>query len=280
MRNLLDFLIKYSTAFVFTILFVISFFLLVSNGRFHSSVWFTSANIITNKVYGVSNDITGYFNLRSINESLQRSNSDLQKEVLNLREEVNSYKALLGDTLYVTSIGRYDYVLAKVLKNSIRHPRNYFTIDKGSEDGIADGMGVVDQNGIVGIVNIAGPNTSRVISLLNTTQHISVRIKDTNTVGSLTWKVNDPRIAYMEEVPRHAVFAIGDSIVTSGFSSSFPKDIPVGVVIGKIKADNDNFFVLKVKLNSDFNNLSSVRVLKDALKEEMDSLELHDITTE
>lgn len=280
MRNLLDFLLKYSSIFVFTFLFVISGVLLVSNGRFHSSVWFTSANAVSNKVYGIGNGITGYFNLRSINDSLQRSNSELQKEVLNLREEIKAYRAIIGDTVSVAPINRYDYVLATVLKNSVRHPRNYFTINKGSADGIKAGMGVADQNGIVGIVNIAGPNTSRIISLLNTTQHISVRLKGTNTVGSLVWKVNDPKIAYMEEVARHTTFAIGDTVVTSGFSSAFPKDLPVGVVIGKVRSENDNFFVLKVRLASDFNTLSSVRVIMDDLQEEMDSLENYDIKTE
>lgn len=280
MRNLLDFLIRYSTIFVFTILFVICCVFLSSNGRFHSSVWFTSANAFSNRVYGITNGVTGYFKLRAINESLQQSNADLQKEVLNLREEVKAYQSVLGDSVEFPGMTRHDYVLATVLKNSTRHPRNYFTIDKGEKDGIKAGMGVVDQNGIVGIVNIAGPNTSRVISLLNTTQHISVRLKGTGTVGSLSWKVNDPRTAYMEEVPRHTTFAIGDTVVTSGFSSAFPKDIYVGIVEGKVRTDNENFFVLKVRLSSDFNTLSTVRVLKDVFQEEMDMLEDYDIKTE
>lgn len=278
MRNLIDFILKYSAVFVFTFLFVISFVLLVSNGRFHSSVWFTSANALSSKLYGMSNGVSSYFNLKAVNASLQQNNALLENEVLNLRMQLAQYRSLYADSVDFSGTRRFDYVLATVLNNGTRHPRNYFTIDKGYADGVESGMGVADQNGIVGIVNVTGKNTSRVISVLNTTQHISVRLKGTNTIGSLSWKVNDPNVAYMEEVPRHSTFQLGDTVVTSGYSTSFPADIPVGTVLGKVKTDNDNFYVLKVRLASDFNHLTTVRVLKDKFKNELDSLQTLDIS--
>lgn len=280
MRNLLDFIIKYSSAFVFTFLCVISIVLLVTSGSYHSSIWFTSANAVSSKFYKASHGVTDYFNLRTVNTSLHESNARLEKEVLNLKEEIAKYQAIIEDTLDNSSTKRYDYVLANVLNNSTSRPRNYFTIDKGQLDGIKPGMGVVDQNGIVGIVNVTGPHTSRVISLLNISQHISVKFKNSGVVGSLTWKVNDPTTAYMEEVPRHTTFKVGDEIVTSGYSDAFPADIPVGKVMSRIKAENDNFYIFKIKLDSDFENLSSVRILKDNLKNEMDSLQRFDIVSE
>lgn len=280
MRNLIEFILRYSSAFLFTILFVISLGFLFSNGRYHSSVWFTSANAISSKLYGISHGVTGYFNLREINASLQESNARLENEVLNLRTQLAQYKSILSDSVDFSETKRFDYVLGSVMNNSTRHPHNYFTIDKGELDGVRDGMGVVDQNGIVGIVNISGKKTARIMSILNTTQHISVRIKDTSIVGSLSWKANDPHIAYMEEVPRHSVFAEGDEVVTSGFSTAFPADIPVGTVMGKIKTTDDNYYTLKVRLASDFKTLSTVRVLKDNLKSELDSLKEFDIVTE
>lgn len=280
MRNLIEFILKYSSALLFTMLFVLSVAMLVSNGRFHSSVWFTSANAVSNKIYDMSNGVTSYFNLRSINASLQQSNAQLENEVLNLRSQVARLKSMVNDSTDNSNTRRFDYILGTVLNNSTRHPRNYFTIDKGTQDGVKAGMGVVDQNGIVGIVNVAGEKTSRIISLLNTTQHISVKLKNSNTVGALTWKVSDPKTAYVEEVPRHSVFQIGDTVVTSGYSTSFPANIPVGIVEGKVKSENENYYILKVRLSSDFKTLSTVRVLKDAYKEELDSLKNYDIATE
>lgn len=280
MRNLIEFFLKYSSTFVFTILFVVSLALLFSNGRFHSSIWFTSANAVSTQVYQVGNSISSYFNLRAINRSLQQSNAQLENEVLNLRYQLTAYKSQLADSLYIKDFNRFDYVLATVLNNSVRHPRNYFTIDKGASDGIKEGLGVVDQNGIVGIVNVVGDKTSRVMSLLNTSQHVSVKLKDTNVFGSLTWKVNDPKIAYMEEVARHATFSLGDTVVTSGYSTTFPADIPVGIVIGNVKSANDNFYILKIRFASDFNTLSTVRVLMDSYKTELDSLMNFDLTND
>ena len=228
----------------------------------------------------MSNGVTSYFNLRAINASLQQSNAQLENEVLNLRSQVATYRSLLSDSSDNSNTRRFDYVLGTVLNNSTHHPRNYFTIDKGEEDGVKSGMGVVDQNGIVGIVNVTGKHTSRVISLLNTTQHVSVRLKNSNIVGSLTWKVSDPRTAYMEEVPRHSTFAVGDTVVTSGYSTAFPANIPVGVVEGRVRSESDNFYILKVRLASDFNTLSTVRVLKDSYKEELDSLKNYDIAVD
>lgn len=278
MRNLIEFILKYSSWFVFSFFMILSIAMLVSNGRYHSSVWFTSANSVSSKVYGVSNGISGYFHLRSINQELQQSNASLENEVLRLRHELEEYKSLVGDSVDISDTKRYDFVLATVLNNSTRHPRNYFTINKGSLDGVEEGLGVVDQNGIVGIVNVSGENTARIISILNNTQRISVKLKDTQMVGSLVWKGNDPRVAYVEEIPRHAVYSVGDTVVTSGFSTTFPADIPVGTVMSRVRSADDNFYILKIRLASDFNNLSTVRVLKDAYKAQLDSLTSFDLT--
>ena len=241
----------------------------------------SSANSVSSKIYSISSGVSGYFNLKKINESLQQRNAQLENEVLNLQYQVAEYRTLLADTNAAKQIkNRYGYVSGTVIKNSVLHPQNYFSINRGMADGIKPGMGVVDQNGVVGIVNATGKHTSRIISLLNETQRFSVRLKGTQFVGSLIWKGGDPSIAYMEEVPRHAKFNMGDTIVTSGYSLTFPSGIPVGTVMNRVKGDDDNFFILKVKLASDFNTLSTVRVIKDDFKEDMDSLSRYDIEAE
>lgn len=282
MRNLLNFILRYSTWFVFAFYVLLSCILLTKRDDYHASVLLSSANSLTGGVYKAASSVSGYFNLRRINESLQESNAHLENEILNLRNEISEYKSLLNDFDSTAvnkklSQNRFDYILSTVINNSTRHPRNYFTINKGSKDGIEPGMGVVDHNGIVGIVNVAGPNTSRVISILNETQHFSVKLKDTPYVGSLSWHGGDPSIAYVEEIPRHAKYQIGDTIVTSGYSTTFPDGITVGTVMNRIKAADDNFFIFKIRLASDFKTLSTVKVIKDSYKNELDSLANFDI---
>lgn len=281
MRNILDFIIRYSKWFVFTIYVLISCILLIDNNVYQQSIYLTSANGLTGGVYYIWSQVTGYFHLKSINESLQATNADLQNQVLNLKSELAELQTILGDTALPGAMhDRFGYVAASVINNNTRHPRNYFTVNRGRLDGIMPGMGVVDQNGVVGIVNVTGDHTSRIISLLNETQHFSVKLKDTGFVGLLAWKGSDATIAYVEDIPRHAVYHIGDTIVTSGYSTTFPEGIPVGTVLGRVHGEDDSFYTFKVKLASDFKALSSVRVIKDIYKSEIDSLATFDIKTE
>lgn len=225
--------------------------------------------------------VTGYFHLKSINESLQASNARLENEVLNLRHQLAECRTYVPDSLRKNLMtDRFGYIPATVVNNSVRHPRNHFSINRGSNDGVRPGMGVVDQNGVAGIINVVGPHTSRAISLLNETQHFSVKIKDTNYIGSLNWRGKDPAVAYVDEIPRHARFHVGDTIVTSGFSTTFPEDIPVGTVMNRVRGNDDNFYIIKVRLFSDFKALSTVRVIKDDYKHELDSLKNFDAVTD
>lgn len=277
MRNILNFILKYSRWFVFVIYASISIILLVVNKNYQQSIYLTSANVVTGSVYETWSAVTGYFHLKSINESLQARNAELQNEVLNLSSRLREYQAALSDTIPTPTGERFDYVAAGVVNNNTHHPLNYFTINRGARDGVATGMGVVDQNGVVGIVNVAGPKMARVISLLNEKQHFSVKIKGTTFVGSFWWKGGDPNIGYVEEVPRHATYQIGDTIVTSGYSTAFPEGIPVGVIVSKVNARDNSFFTFRIRLASDFRTINAVRVIKDIYKAEIDSLANHDI---
>lgn len=279
MKNLLTFILKYSRWFVFTIYVTISIVLLVVNHNYQQSIYLSSANVVTGTIYDSWSAVTGYFHLRSINESLQQRNAELQNEVLNLENQLMQMRAIVNDSIPTPTIERFDYIAGRVINNNTRHLKNFFTIDRGSLDGVVTGMGVVDQNGVVGIVNVTGPHMSRVISLLNETQRFSVKLKDKPFYGSLVWKGSDPNTAYVEEIPRHAVYEIGDTIVTSGFSTSFPEGIPTGIILSRVHSKDDSFFTFKVRLASDFRTLSSVRVIKDIYKNEIDSLSSFDALT-
>lgn len=277
MRNLLNFFIKFGAWFIFFFYVILSCVILFTYNAYHSSIYFSSANLVSSSVYGVTSEVSGYFALREINRDLEANNALLENEVLNLRYQLAEYKTLNSDTSSLEGSRRYDYVAATVINNNVRHPKNYFSINRGSADGLRSGQGVVDHNGVVGIVNVTGTHTARVISLLNEAQHFSVKVKNTDFIGSLVWKGGDPNVAYMEEVPRHAKFQVGDTVVTSGYSNAFPANIPIGTIMNRIKGADDNFYILKVRLLPDFKSLSTVRVIKDNFKQSLDSLSQYDL---
>ncbi len=134
-------------------------------------------------------------------------------------------------------------------------------------------MGVVDQNGVVGIVNLVSDKYARIISLLNPNFRLSCKLKGSDVFGSLVWDGRSPDQALLEELPKHTVFQPGDTIVTSGYSAVFPEGIPVGTVISSDKGADDNFFTLRVNLLTDFSRLSTVRLIANDDIDEISEIE-------
>lgn len=280
MRNLINFLRRYSTWFVFGFYVVVSLALLFSSHRYQQSVYLTSANQVAATLNSVGTRVKTFVSLGSVNDSLERRNALLEAEVLNQRERIGDLEAMVRDSLGVTPQTRehrFGYIISRVLSSTTSSNRNYITVNSGTAEGVRPGMGVVTSNGVVGTVNVVGRHTARITSLLNDSQHLSVQIKGTPYSGQLVWRGRNPRIAYIEEIPRHVKCRVGDTIVTSGFSTSFPAGLPVGIVMGRVRGSDDNAFTFKVRLNTDFNTLPYVRVIKDVYKNEIDTLMKRDL---
>lgn len=276
MRNLIDFLIKYSTWFVFAFYVIVSCIFLFDKNPYQHHIYMTSAGRLTAGIYDLSHNITSYFNLRETNEELQIQNARLEEELLGMKATLQLYQEkYYADTMIAPEALRpYTFVIASVINNSIHRPYNYITINKGAKDGIRPEMGVVDQNGIVGVVNIVGDSYSRLISLLNPNFRLSCKVKGNEAFGSLVWDGKDPQIALLEELPRHTVYTTGDTVVTSGYSAMFPEGIPVGIVTGSEKTIDDNFYTLRVKLLTDFSRLSTVRVISSDISDSIKQVEI------
>lgn len=279
MKNLINFIIRHISWFLFLFYVIISCLLLFQNNPYQQYVYLTSANNVSSSIYkGVSN-VTSYFNLQSINNDLQQRNALLEMEVITLKSQIQDYKLLLSnDTINLPdSVAKsFEYHFAHVINNSVSKPMNYITLDKGRLDGIEPEMGVVDQNGVVGIVSVVSDHAARVISLLNPNIRLSCKVKGSDYFGSLIWDGESPYYATLEEMPRHVQFSKGDTIVTSGYSSVFPEGLIVGTIEGNSKAKDDNFFTLKIKLSTDFTRLSVVRAIKSNIANELKELESKD----
>ncbi len=276
MRNLISFLIRHSSWFVFLLYVFISLFLLFQNNPYQQYVYLTSANSASASIYKVVSGVTSYFNLQSINNDLQERNALLEMEVINLKRQLDDCKIrMIADSISLPdSVAQsYEYYFAGVINNSVSRPMNYITIDKGSSDGIEPEMGVVDQNGVVGIVSVVSKHAARVISLLNPNMKLSCKVKGTDYFGSLYWDGVSPHFAVLEEMPRHVVYQKGDTIVTSGYSAVFPEGLIVGVIESGMKTNDDNFIALRVRLSTDFTRLSTVRAIKSKLSDELKEIE-------
>ena len=256
---------------------MISCILLFNRNPYQRHVYLTSASTVSASVYEAANAVTGYFHLRDINDDLQRRNAQLESEVIALRSRVDDLEIELqqfGDTADIAQpLRKFDFILAQVINNSISSPYNYITIAKGEAEGVKPEMGVVDQNGVVGVVNITGKHYSRIISLLNPDFRLSCKVKGSDVFGSLVWDGQSPAEAVLEELPKHTVYAPGDTVITSGYSAVFPEGIPVGIVTESDRDADDNFVRLRIKLFTDFSQLSTVRLVVSNDREDIKSIE-------
>ena len=275
MRNLLNFFLKYNYWFLFILLEVISFALLFRFNNYQGSAFFTSSNQVAGMVYEAANNVTGYFHLKSINDDLVQENMELELQMEHLR------KALMELTSDSTGLERmksdalkgYDIYRANVINNTLTHVDNYITIDKGENDGIRSEMGVINGSGVVGIVYHTSANYSLVIPVLNSKSSISCKIKRSDYFGFLKWDGGSSMYATVKDMPRHSLFSLGDTIVTSGHSAVFPGGIPIGTVEDISDSHDGLSYLLKVKLFTDFGRLNDVRVIAQKGQEEQMELE-------
>lgn len=270
MRNLLEFLAKYNHWFVFLILEVVSMVLLFQYNSYQGSAWFSSANAVTGKLYEWDANVETFFSLTKVNQELTQRNAYLEQEVQKLSDSLVSVTK--DSSIYhrdqFALLRNYRLIPAKVVANSVDKPGNLMTIDKGNADGIHKDMGVISGTGVVGIVYLVAEHYAIVIPVLNTKSNISCMIQNRGYFGYLRWKGGVSDLAYLEEVPRHAHFKLGDYVVTSGYSAVFPPGVRVGRILHVFNSADGLSYRVQLRLSTDFARLRDVCVIEDAAMKE------------
>ncbi len=274
MRRLLLFLLRHRAFLLFLFLEIICGWLIVQNNSYQSATFFNSSNSIAANILSVSNDVTSYFSLRTENKDLAQEIARLQAKLDEKPKEV----ILVDSTTNIAEIdtleeSRYEFQTAEVINNSTRRFNNYLTIDKGSVDGVLPNMGVVGGGGVVGKIKYTSNHYSVVTSLLHADFYISSKVKDKINLCSTKWDHLDPSYASLLFVPKHINLQVGDTVVTSGFNSIYPEDVPIGVVSTVQIPEEATFFNAKIKLVNDFSRLSYVHIVQNLMRNEKDSLE-------
>ena len=273
MRNLLDFLVKYSYWFLFFVLEAVSFVLLFLFNSYQGSVWFSSANAVAGKLYETTSAVESYFQLSKINTELTQRNLYLEQRLCKLEKEKSDSVAdsTMENSLLLKSLQPYRLIPAQVVNMKWGRKDNLLTIDKGEADGIKKDMGVVCGTGIVGIVYLTSAHYSIVIPVLNSQSNISCVIQGRGYFGYLHWTGGDISEAYVDDVPRHAHFKLYENVVTSGYSSVFPAGIMVGKILHVYNSADQMSYRLRVKLSTDFGRLRDVCVVDNtALSEQIE----------
>ena len=268
MQQILNFILRHKTFLLFLLLFSLSLFFTIQSHSYHKSKFINSANVMTGGIYEVANNFGAYFNLKKENEILLEENTRLKSILYNANQD-----SLKGVYMYPNlSKQLFKSTSAIVTKNSYSATNNYLTINKGIRDSITEDLGVITSKGIIGIIDNTSNKYARIMSILNTNIRINAQLKKTNHIGSLRWNTKSPEFAQLMDMPIQAPVEIGDTIVTGGQSTIFPKGIGIGIVNSFNEDASENYYEINVKLFNDMTNIGHVYVIKNLDSAEISTL--------
>ncbi|MDR3694381.1 rod shape-determining protein MreC [Mucilaginibacter sp.] len=270
MRNLWIFISKYNAFFLFLIFEVTSLIIYVKNNSFQRAEFINSARGVTGGLYARIDEFYGYLSLKEVNDSLARENAHLRNTLKSSFYADTVTKHKVDDTVYKQ---QYDYIVARVINNSVNHNNNYLTINKGSKQGIAKGMGVICNKGIVGKVVFVSDHFSLVQSLLHKDSQFSAMLADNKEIGHVEWSDDmDPHKGILKDVSNNARPKVGEWVVTSGYSL-FPEGVPIGKISSLRTKGGGYSLNMEITLSVDFSKLEYVNVVDNKFSKEQEALE-------
>ena len=284
MQSLLKFILRYGNFLLFLLLEVAAFLLVVWSNAYPRSSALSTANRLVAWQYEIVAEVTGYFGLKGVNERLAAENASLRSQLENSGQWAES----VADSTKIVSTNskspfkgdlegpRIIYREGKVVQMTMNGMRNYLTINRGEEDGVYEGMGVRNEEGAVGIVATVGKHYAVVLPLINIETHLSCRFLKNDYIGTLQWDGRDTRFAELADVATHLEVNVGDTIVTSGLSTSFPAGVPVGVVEECRLEEGASYYTVRVRLATDFRRLRYIEVIDNEDVEEIQGLRIKD----
>ena len=180
---------------------------------------------VVTPVIGFIDGISNIAGLRDENDQLRarlrEAEADL-REITALEEKVTQLELINGlevaDNL--TTVTARIYASGTSVFDNVRY------IDKGAKDGIIAGQAVVDEDGLVGRVDLVSANDARIRLITDPLVSAGVRVRSSNETGIVSGRGDGPLRLEMFR-PLSPVFE-GDLIVTDG--SRFPPGIVVGLV--------------------------------------------------
>ncbi|MDR1757933.1 MAG: rod shape-determining protein MreC [Bacteroidales bacterium] len=223
-------------------------------------------------VQQVQNEVIRHFHLETENADLLQQNLQLLREdKRNFVERGDTLKPVFETDAQHRQIRIYDYLAANVIYSTVDKKHNYLIIDRGSEDGITNDMAVFTATGVVGVTCDVSKQFATVMSVLHLDTRISAKILPTNYIGTVIWTGHDTE-AQLTDIPRHVNIEVGDTVITSGYSNVYPKEIMIGTVSSTDYGRHGEGQTIKLALSTNFYHLNSVFIAKNLYKDELDTL--------
>ena len=276
MRNIFLFIRRYFNLIFFLVLQGLSVYLIIHYSKYHHAAFGNLSNQLTGKVNTQYSRVDNYFHLKRTNDSLVKANEALYNKLKIDFELPDTVTKTMVDSIRVDSILKYrkfSYLSARVVSNSISTQNNYIVLSRGKSQQLHEGMGVVDpNNAVVGIITEVTDDYSVVMSLLHKDSHLSGKLLKGGETGTLNWDGKEPNIVTLMNIPKSAKVAKGDTIITSGFSTTFPKGMMVGTVTEIFAEKSTSNFRIKFRTSANFYNLQYVYAIENIQQEPVNKI--------
>ena len=276
MRNIFLFIRRYFNLLFFLLLQGLCIYFIAHYSRYHNAIFSGMMNQVTGKVNEQYNKVEYYFQLKRTNDSVMAANERLYNKLRADFELPDTLSKTIIDTLRIDSLEqyrKYEYLRAKVVANSVSALNNYIVLNRGAAGHLREGMGVIDaNNAVVGRITEVSNDYAVVMSMLHSDSHINGKLLHGGETGTLSWDGKVPNILSLNGIPKSAKVNKGDTIITSGFSTSFPKGMMIGVVEQILPEKSTNNFTIKFRTAANFYNLEFVFVIENKQAEAIDKL--------
>lgn len=271
MKNIFIFIRKHFNLLLFLFLQGWCIYQIYLYSQYHQAAFGTISNNITGRINQRYYNVQQYFSLRKTNDSLLKANEWLYNQLRENYSLPDTVSRSFIDTLKqdsLVSYRTYRFHHARVLSNSVNTPANYIVLDQGKNAGILPGMGVIDVNrGLVGIVVESNDRYAVVMSMLHKDSRISGKLSRGGETGTVTWDGKEVNSVQVTGVSNSAKINQKDEVLTSGFSTAFPKGMRIGTVDAVFKEKSSNLFRIVVKSAADFHSLQMVYVIENIHQE-------------
>ncbi len=267
MGNFLEYIIKIGYHLIFFTLLSTSLYLIVQYNNAQNEIFINSTNIVSTQVNNKIDQLANYFSLESVNKDLQTQNASLMQKIFEYGINNSDINAYPKDSL------NFELIPVTICNSTFNLKNNNLTLCQGYNDSLQKDLGVITENGIIGIIRNLSPNRARVMSILHSQSIIDCSLRQAGAHGSLVWNGKNPKILDLIDIPKHINVVVGDTVETSGFSTIFPKGLLVGKVVDVHLPKGSNIFDISVEI---FNDPAAVKygyVIKNRMSKEQKELE-------
>lgn len=199
--------------------------------------------------------------VRARNAELERSLARLQSEIIELREIASDYERLANLLGYTSSTENREYVTADVVGRGQYGIVRSIIINKGTRSGIAVGMPVVTEQGLVGRVFQVTANYSQVQLITDRASFVAARVEESRAQGSARGEGLESGALELLFLPIEAIIEPGELVFTSGLGGNFPPDIVLGQVRSVTNLESELNQRAQVASFIDFTTLEFVLVI-------------------